>query len=89
MKTEGYEPFKDSSAYVPFTIENEDKYLSRLKSTNHHAFCVRRPYDSECTAENSNTNYSSSSGDGNSGGSGISREDMIQKIAAALKEAKK
>lgn len=81
VKTEGYEPFKDADAYVPFQIESEEKYLSRLKELNMNAFCRRHPKDAACnqtTTPPANNNPSNGGGDSGGGdSSGGSTDDGI------------
>lgn len=67
VKKEGYEPYKDTSAYKPITVESEEAYQNRLKEVNHAAFCLRHPNDTACTgtsasANSSNINEQSDSG---------------------------
>jgi len=86
----GFEPWKDAKAYLSMNIESEEDYLQR-KSSNLEArqkmdkatmsfeeYCKKYPGDTPyCKGEQPQVQISQS------------RQDMIEKIAAALKEAKK
>ena len=73
---EGYEPWANTSAYKPITIEDEDQYKDRLKKNNLRAYCMRYPSDSGCRQQITNSNYNDSQ-----------MASLIEKIAAALKGA--
>lgn len=77
IKAEGYKPFKDMKAYHPITLESWDVYVNRLKSLNNgnmDEYCKKYPESKECKEHLA---------------SQANREEIMAKIAQALKDAQK
>lgn len=77
IKAEGYEPFKDMKAYHPITLEPMEVYVNRMKSYNNESleeYCKKYPEQDKCKE------YAAEQ---------VNREQIMTKIAAALKDAQK
>ena len=77
IKAEGYEPYKDMKAYHPITLEPMEDYVNRMKSYNNESmeeYCKKYPEQDKCKE------YFASL---------VNREEIMTKIAAALKDAQK
>ena len=77
IKAEGYEPYKDMKAYHPITLEPMEDYVNRMRSFNNEfmeEYCKKYPEQDKCKE------YFASL---------VKREEIMTKIAAALKDAQK
>ena len=77
VKAEGYEPYKDMKSYHPITLEPMEDYVNRMRSFNNESleeYCKKYPEQDKCKE------YFASL---------IDREEIMTKIAAALKDAQK
>lgn len=54
LKSDGYEPYKDSVVYHPITIQSEEDYQKELKAQNMSVYCARYPDGEDCKQYNSN-----------------------------------
>ncbi len=48
LRSAGYEPYKDKSAYKTINIESEEEFLKRLQGNNRLEYCKRMPDNSTC-----------------------------------------
>lgn len=84
---QGYEPYKDKSAYTPIEVESYENYTNRLKE---HAkmlyeeqlrqFCLENPKDDKCV----NGSQSSAKLSGKNSKSDAGRKELIEKIIEVL-----
>jgi hypothetical protein len=87
---EGNEPFKDNSAFKTITVESEEKYLARRQEVLALQEKYRRIRDTyELTPEEYCKKYPNHESCKELAQEKQTREQLMQKIADALKDAKK
>ena len=65
IATEGYEPYKDKSAYKVPKIEDDESFFARLKVANPIEYCRRRPNDEFCRPPEDKNNNNNNNGNNN------------------------